>query len=946
MSAIRALFHKHGLLETSANEALGVAGLDPWTLRAEGLDRLLSPQELATALGHIARHRGFRSNAKRDRGANASSDSSAMLKAIDATREKLSQWRTVGEMMAHSPEFAGRKRNRSGDYSRTVLRLDQEAEVAMLLERQQMLGNPQATPDLQEAFSDLAFSQRPLQSSESLVGQCPFEPDQKRAAKKSPSFERFRYLARLTSLRLVTGRTERAFTEEELEKAVAGFGDKAKITFKSLRKTLGLDANTRFAGVAPEDETRDVAARLGAAAEGTAALRKVIAGQCGEAVWQSLFALGEPLDRIAAAITFREEPDDIRAGIAEAGVPIEVVDAVMAGLDEGAFSSFKGAGHISAKACRAMMPWLARGLVYSDAATQAGYDHTARPVTSIEDIGSPVARKALSETLKQIKTVSHEFGPFDRIHVELARDVGKSAEERSKLERGIDDRTREKDKAREELKALLKVADVSGEDLLRYELWKEQGGRCLYTDEAISPDAILASNNLVQVDHILPWSRFGDDSYINKTLCLTQANQHKKGRTPYEWFMADKTEDWDRFVARVEALSIKGRKKRSYLLKNAAEVEEKFRSRNLNDTRYATRVLMQELTRLYPANEGERRVFARPGELTSKLRRAWGLESLKKNDNGERLPDDRHHALDAIVVASTTESQLQRLTRAFQEAERLGKKREFRGLPEPWTGFRDQAKDAHQAIIVSRAEVRRARGKAHDATIKQVRERDGQPIVFERKAIEKVSEKDLTLIKDADRNAAVVEALRSWIASGRPKDALPLSPKGDVIRKVRVGTTAKVAVPVRGGTADRGEMVRVDVFTKSNAKGVRQYFLVPVYPHDVVTRQAPPDRAVQGGGDISKWPVVDDTYEFIWSIYPMSLLEITKPDGEVIKGYFRGLDRNTGALTVSDVSDSSSTRKGIGVRTALGFRKLSVDRLGRVSEVRSETRTWRGKVCI
>ena len=163
----------------------------------------------------------------------------------------------------------------------------------------------------------------------------------------------------------------------------------------------------------------------------------------------------------------------------------------------------------------------------------------------------------------------------------------------------------DKNRARDELKQLLKLEDVSGDDLLRYELWKEQAGKSLYSDAPIPIEAVLATDNRVQVDHILPWSRFGDDSYINKTLCLSGENQEKADRTPFEWFSADKSRRTlgTLFVARIEAASIRGRKKRNLLLKNAQEVEERFRSRNLNDTRYATRVLLDELKRRYPATE-------------------------------------------------------------------------------------------------------------------------------------------------------------------------------------------------------------------------------------------------------------------------------------------------------------------------------------------------------
>lgn len=84
---------------------------------------------------------------------------------------------------------------------------------------------------------------------------------------------------------------------------------------------------------------------------------------------------------------------------------------------------------------------------------------------------------------------------------------------------------------------------------------------------------------------------------------------------------------------------MRGYKKRNYLLRDAKEVEEKFRQRNLNDTRYALLALLAELGRQYhKESDGSLRVFARPGELTSKLRQAWGIESLKKGRTASACP--------------------------------------------------------------------------------------------------------------------------------------------------------------------------------------------------------------------------------------------------------------------------------------------------------------------
>jgi CRISPR-associated endonuclease Csn1 len=292
----------------------------------------------------------------------------------------------------------------------------------------------------------------------------------------------------------------------------------------------------------------------------------------------------------------------------------------------------------------------------------------------------------------------------------------------------------------------------------------------------------------VQVDHILPWSRSGDDSFVNKTLCFAAANQNKRGDTPYEWFRNTKDESsWAKFKACVEDnKSMKGRKKRNYLLKDATVLEEKFRPRNLNDTKYATRVLLDLLARMYPENERftgvprkpeearrKRRLFARPGPLTDKLRRAWGLQGLKKGQDGKRIADDRHHALDALIVAATSEGALQRLIQAFQDAEAHGLHRDFRAFAPPWPGFREEAEAMLGEVFVSRAERRRARGKAHDATIRSVEEGPNGALVYERKPIESINIDDLKRIKNPERNQEVIKSISAWIAAGKPKASPP-----------------------------------------------------------------------------------------------------------------------------------------------------------------------------
>jgi CRISPR-associated endonuclease Csn1 len=172
--------------------------------------------------------------------------------------------------------------------------------------------------------------------------------------------------------------------------------------------------------------------------------------------------------------------------------------------------------------------------------------------------------------------------------------------------------------------------------------------------------------------------------------------------------------------------------------------------------------------------------------------------------------------------------------------------------------------------------------------------------------------------------------------------------EGDVIRKVRVASKDSVAVEVRGGTADRGDMARVDVFSKANRRGRKEFYLVPIYPHQVADRQIfpqPPDRGVIAYKDEGDWTLIDQNFDFLFSLHGNSLVEVTKSDGEIITGYFKGLHRGTGAISLATHENPRNVRGGIGAKTLLALRKFSVDRLGRNHEIERETRTWHGEAC-
>lgn len=387
------------------------------------------------------------------------------------------------------------------------------------------------------------------------------------------------------------------------------------------------------------------------------------------------------------------------------------------------------------------------------------------------------------------------------------------------------------------------------------------------------------------------------------------------------------------------------------------------RLRNLRDSGFAPRLFAEAVETFYPPGErtdgeNDERVVVRPSSLTAALSRAWGLEALK-GPADSRLPDARHQALDALTAAMTGEPRMRALRHSFRQWERKGLARSLRDADPPWADaerFAGQLERVYADILVAWPERRRARGEGHAATIRQVRQRDGMPVVFARQAISDLPEERLVDIKDAERNRSMIEAIRQWMAEGRSADRLPRSPAGHEIRKVRVRTRAKPAVRVRGGSADRGEIVRVDVFSKPNRRGKDEFYLVPVYPHQVMNKRVwplPPMQAVAACKEERDWPQIDDSFSFRFSLFARSYVEVEKPSGEVLAGYFQGVNRATGAIALFNDRDFRTRRddrgrslNGIGVKTVLAIRKFQVDRFGRRFEVGSEPRTWHGRVCV
>jgi len=251
-------------------------------------------------------------------------------------------------------------------------------------------------------------------------------------------------------------------------------------------------------------------------------------------------------------------------------------------------------------------------------------------------------------------------------------------------------------------------------------------------------------------------------------------------------------------------------------------------------------------------------------------------------------------------------------------------------------------------IRVSRAPLRRGLGQAHQETIRSAKLLD-QGLSSVKTPLENLKLKDIERIVgwDDPRNEKLIAAIRQRLEThgddgkkafkepfykpSKPGKAAP------IVRSVNLTDTQKSGLPVRGGIANNGSMLRVDIFADG-----KKFHAVPLYVADAVKPELP-NRAVIQSKPEEEWTVMDENYRFLFSLHPNDWVSIRLNGKPHIDGYFSGLDRSTGAISVwahdrNQTAGKDGLIRSIGIKTALSVDKFHVDMLGRLYPVKQETR--------
>ncbi|MFH1052036.1 MAG: type II CRISPR RNA-guided endonuclease Cas9 [bacterium] len=741
--------------------------INPYETRKKALYSQLSNFELGRVLFHLNQRRGFKSNRKTEVLAETVKDiekekeSGKVKSAISDLEQEIQNggFKTLGEYLASLNPHEKRIRDR---YTHRDMFIN---EFDIIWEIQKKYYPKILTDENKNILRDkIIFYQRPLKSQRDKVGKCPFEPNQHRAAKSNPVFQEFRMLQQVNSLTIYGGNRieehEQELTFEEREKL---------IDYLSVNFSISLDKPTTFKKVIGLDKKFSYRINL-------ESLGKLdgLKTHCSikKALGEDLFyGLDETeLYKMWDVLFFATDREWLKTNsIKRWGFTEDIADKFSKINLEDKF------GNLSTKAMRKMLPFLREGKIYNEAAESAGYKHSLwdNEVEILDLLPEPgqVANPIVMQTLHQVKKVVNEiietYKKPDIIRVELGRDMKQPLKRRLETEKKNNDIRNNNNKIRDILINDFNIEKPSRDDIIKYKLWEECKFTCPYTGRSISKEQLFDSKEF-EVEHIIPYSRSLDNSFMNLTLCEKRANEDKGNKTPYEYFESIGTPE---AVIKERVKHFPQPKARRFFAK---EIEEKFIDRQLNDTRYASKLAKDYLKHITPE------VTCSTGSSTSLLRYYWGLNSVlsKANEEGEEneiknREDHRHHALDAIVIAMTDQSKLQRLStyhgtestryKDMKEDEKLKKH-----FPYPWENFRNDVIDTLSNIIVSHKLNKKVSGALHEETLygklkdsfgnERVNEK-GFPLFAVRKPIGSLTHAEVHKIIDPEVQATVIQRL-------------------------------------------------------------------------------------------------------------------------------------------------------------------------------------------
>lgn len=378
---------------------------------------------------------------------------------------------------------------------------------------------------------------------------------------------------------------------------------------------------------------------------------------------------------------------------------------------------------------------------------------------------NPIVEQIITETLRVVRDIWKHYGQsaenfFDEIHIELGREMKNTADDRAKITKQVS----ENENTNLRIKALLvelqndaedvrpyspiqqeilkiyedgvinsgitvpddilkisKMPQPSKSDLVRYKCWLEQKYQSPYTGAFIPLGKLFSS--AYEIEHVIPQSRYFDDSINNKVICEAAVNKLKDKQLGLEFIRNNhgqivdtgfggtvKVFEEEAYQAFIKEHYAQNNAKRRNLLLD--EIPDKMIERQMNDTRHISKFISNLLSNIVRAEKNDDGVNSKNivpcnGKITTTLKQDWGLNDVwndlilprfqrmneltktenftSKNKNGKDIPDiplelskgfqkkridHRHHAMDALTIAFATRDHVNLLNNQHAKSEK------------------------------------------------------------------------------------------------------------------------------------------------------------------------------------------------------------------------------------------------------------------------------------
>lgn len=689
------LFEEYQLLTDFSNLSLN---LNPYQLRVKGMREKLTNEELFIVLKNIVKHRGI--SYLDDAAEDDNNSSSEYGKAVEENR-KLLEDKTPGQIQLERFEKYGQIRgdftiiDENGENHRLINVFSTSAykkEAERILRKQQEL-NAAITDEFIESYIKVLTGKRKYYhgpgSEKSptdyglyrkingktekiadnlfgiLIGKCSFYPEEYRAPKASYTAQEYNLLNDLNNLTVPT--ETKKLSEEQKHQIVEYAKTEKTLGAKKLLQYIAKLTNGTFDDIKgyridksdkPDIHTFEVYRKM----------------QTIETIDVAILPR-ETMDELAHILTLNTEREGIEEAIKKEFLnqfsEQQILELVQFRKKNSSLFA-KGWHSFSIKLMKELIPELyttseEQMTILTRLGKQKAKETSKRTKYIDEkeltgEIYNPVAAKAVRQAIKIINLATKKYGIFDHIVIEMARDKNEEDEKKEIQKRqkaNEDEKSAAMKKAATLYNGKVELPDSifhgHKELATKIRLWYQQEERCLYTGKMIDIQNLIHNQHMYEIDHILPLSLSFDDSLANKVLVLATANQEKGQRTPFQAIdTMDDAWSFREMKAYVNGLKNFSKKKKEYLLTeediSKIEVKQRFIERNLVDTRYASRVVLNSLQDFYRQNDFDTKISVVRGQFTSQLRRKWKIDKTRDTYH--------HHAVDALIIAASSQLRL------------------------------------------------------------------------------------------------------------------------------------------------------------------------------------------------------------------------------------------------------------------------------------------------